>query len=56
MERLLILIQCRCGKLWDLDTEPTPEACVGEPWKLGTMVDSEMVWGPWIDAEGNEIS
>lgn len=47
-----IIIECKCGKRWWIDYEPTPEGCELDPWRfwLGDVP------GIWVDPDGNQVN
>lgn len=60
-----IIIECLCGKTWNMDDEPTPDSCVGDVWRLnletirhptnGDPPERSYTLGIWLDNHGNEI-
>lgn len=60
-----IVIECVCGETWYMDSEPTPETCVGDIWRLnmettyhplnGDPPEVSITVGIWIDQEGNQV-
>lgn len=47
-----ILIECKCGRRWWIDYDPTPEECAGDVWRLWIEGNA----GAWIDVDGNPAS
>lgn len=41
--------ECECGRIWDMDCDPTPSTCAGAVWRLWD--DGEP--SGWVSAEGN---
>lgn len=48
MDKPDFLIECQCGKIWNMDYQPTPSGCENDSWRVGVIE-----WGIWVDPDGS---